>query len=161
MGAPTAKKRAPAKKTAVPAQQPELTSADVDALAQQLAADEGVIAEDGSIRPVQIGKRGRAGGEMEHIFTLDGVDYFIPKKPNRLLLVGYLRSMRSAKNQNQQNAATLDLLLSLLGKDAVEALESHPDTTDDDVADVMTAVTKVAFGALAALADSGGLASGN
>lgn len=154
MSAPTAKKRV--KKAAAPAVRAE-DDVDIEALAVSLT-DVGPIGPDGEVRPVQIGKRGRPGVEMVHIFSLDDTDYFIPKKPNRLLLVGYLRSMKKARTQDEQDAATLDLLLSLLGKNAVDALQNSPLTTDDDVADVLTIVTKIAF---AAIADLKGLASGN
>lgn len=108
--------------------------------------DGGVIASDGSIRPVEIGKRGRVGVDQVHIFTLDGVRYSIPKKPNRALL---LRFWSEAQNKKKGvNIATQNALIALLGEDAMRELATSPLTTDDDVADVFTAASAVFFGAI-------------
>lgn len=156
----TEKKAKPTRSRAQAAEDAALDSVDIDTLAESLN-DTGVIGPDGEIRPVQIGKRGRPGQEMEHIFSLDDVDYFIPKNPNRLLLVTYLRKVAAAhrisdpvKSQAAQDAATLDLLMQLLGEEATTALMTSPDTTDEDIADVFTAVTKVAMGAVAKLREA-------
>ena len=136
-----------------------ITMAELESELARLATDDSVIAADGSIRPVEIGKRGRKGADQVHIFTLEGTKFYIPAVPNRLVLSNYLRKMRAARTQGAADEATLDLLMKLLGRDAVEQLESSPEVAEEDVADVLTAVTKVAFGAIATLTE--GLASGN
>lgn len=106
----------------------------------------GVINADGSINPVEIGKRGRAGGDQVHVFTLDDVRYFIPKRPNRALLLQFWSEAQDKKIG--VNIATQNALISLLGEDALKRLARSPLTTDEDVADVFTASSTVFFGAI-------------
>lgn len=109
-------------------------------------SEPGVINADGSINPVEIGKRGRAGEDQVHVFTLDDVRYFIPKKPNRALLLQFWSEAQDKKIG--VNIATQNALISLLGEDALKRLARSPLTTDEDVADVFTASSTVFFGAI-------------
>lgn len=128
----------------------ELSDEELSALAedQDDEADDGRpswLGEDGELVPVTVGKRGREGVEQVHIFTLDDVDYFIPKKPNRALL---LKFWTEATGSRGINVATQNALISLLGKDALDRLAESPLTTDEDVAQVFDMASYVFFGAI-------------
>lgn len=140
----TARKRA-AKKTATPAM-PE-TQAEFDAeIARLSEPGESPIGEDGSIRPVQIGKRGRTPNRLVTIFTIDDVEYQIPEKPSPAVLIRFMREARNRKIG--VTAATENLLVTLLGQDGLDALAESPEVTEQDVADVFAIVSHVAFGAV-------------
>ncbi len=134
----------------------ELSEEELAALARLEPSEDGPIGTDGSVRPVQIGKRGRQGGEQVHIFTLDDVDYYIPREPNSALLMAYMLDVRKGGNGKKARAAatriaTENLLMALLGEDTLRALGSSPDTTDEDIADVFAIAAHVAFGAMGKL----------
>jgi hypothetical protein len=145
----TARKRSPKKSAPAPASEPprRITEREFDAELAKLSADgEGPIGEDGTIRPVQIGKRGRTPNRLVTIFTLDGVDYQIPEKPSPAVLIKFLRESRNRKVGVR--AATENLLVTLLGQEALDALAESPEVTEEDVADVFAIVAHVAFGAV-------------
>lgn len=134
----------------------QLSEEELAALARMEPSDDGPIGLNGEVRPVQVGKRGRPGTEQVHIFTLDEVDYFIPKEPNSALLMAYMLDVRKGGNGKKARAAatriaTENLLLALLGEDTLRALGSSPDTTDEDIADVFAIAAHVAFGAMGKL----------
>lgn len=146
MSTVTPRKRAP-RRAAAPKPVEDMSQADFDAeIARLSEPGESPIGEDGSIRPVRIGKRGRTPNEMVTIFTLDDVDYQIPAKPSPMVLI---RFMREARNRKIGVAgATENLLIGLLGQDAVDALAGSPEVTEQDVADVFAIVSHIAFGAV-------------
>ena len=153
MSAPV--KRAPRKaaaKAAAPAET-ALTDGELAALSDE-PAHEGPIGEDGQIRPVQIGKRGRKAPEMVTIFTIDDVDYKIPAKPSPAILIKFMREARNRKIG--RNQAVENLLVTLLGQEALDALAESPDVTEEDVADVFTIVGHIGFGAFAKLQGASG-----
>jgi hypothetical protein len=158
-GKRSAAKKAPVKRAA-PTPPPtdvdlgELTEEELAALAETPADDEGPIAEDGTIRPVEIGKRGRTPNEMVTIFVLDGVDYQIPSQPSPAVLIKFMRESRNKKIGAAQ--AVENLLLNLLGQDALDALAESPEVTEADVGDVLTIVGHIGFGALAKLKAAAG-----
>lgn len=135
----------------------ELSDEELAALARAMPSEDGPIAEDGSIRPVQIGKRGRTPNEMTTIFTLDGTDYAIPAKPSPALVLKWMRACRVPKGAGKAKAkaivyaATEDVLMTLLGQEALDALAESPDVTNDDMADIFAIVGTIFFGARAAL----------
>lgn len=140
----TARKRAP--KKAAPKPPEEMSQAEFDAELARLGGDEGPIGEDGSIRPVQIGKRGRTPNRLVTIFTLDDVEYQIPEKPSPAVLIKFMREARNRKVGVA--AATENLLVTLLGQDGLDALAESPEVTEEDVADVFAIVAHIAFGAV-------------
>jgi hypothetical protein len=127
-----------------------------DIVVPELATDDGPIGEDGSIRPVKIGKRGRKAPEMVTIFEIDGTEYQIPAKPSPAILIKFMREARSKKIG--RNQAVENLLMTLLGQDALDALAESPDVTEEDVADVFTIVGHIGFGAFQKLQET---AAGN
>lgn len=162
-----AKKATKPKPVAQPVEAPELATLEeataelAEALSADLAEGGSGINEDGSFRPIEIGKRGRPGVEMVHIFTVDGIKYSIPKQPHRLMLLRYLSAVRQARNEAERDAATMEVLLKLLGRRAIDALEESSETTDEDVADVLSYATIILMGAVAKLSSQPGGASGN
>lgn len=101
--------------------------------------EDGPIAEDGSIRPVKMGKTAR---EMVDVFELDGKMYRVPKRINPMLTMRWQREARTVG----QYAATENLLLTLLGQDAVDALAESPEVDEEDIAKVFAIVGHLAFG---------------
>lgn len=147
-------KRAPkAAPVADQAQPEEMSAEEMEALSRLEPSEDGPIAEDGSIRPVQIGKRGRTPNELTTIFHLDGVDYAIPAKPSPMLVLKWMRNCRVPKGTDKKRArlivqaATQDVLLDLLGQDAMDALAGSPEVTEEDVADIIAIVATIFFGA--------------
>lgn len=146
MSAPTKPRKAAAKKA--PDVEPDLST-----LADE-PAHEGPIGEDGEIRPVKIGKRGRKAPEMVTIFEIDDVEYQIPAKPSPAVLIKFMREARSKKIGRAQAAE--NLLVTLLGQDALDALAESQDVTEEDVADVFTIVGHIGFGAFQKLQAASG-----
>lgn len=137
----------------------ELSEDELAALARTMPSSDGPIAEDGTIRPVQIGKRGRAPVEMTTVFILDDVEYAIPAKPNPALVLRWMMDSRMPKgvkvNSKRGKAiayqATENVLVTLLGKEALEALSASPDVEPEDIADIFGIVSHIFFGAHQAL----------
>lgn len=159
-------KRSP--KAAKPAPTPEtaellgeLSEDELAALARTEPGGGGPVQEDGTIRPVQIGKRGRSASsvEMTTVFILDDVEYQIPTRPNPALVLRWMMDSRMPKgvkvNSKRGRAiayqATENVLMTLLGKEALDALAASPDVEQEDVADVFAIVSHIFFGAHKAL----------
>lgn len=148
MSAPTRKPSAkkPAVKRSPRAAKPtpevldeELTEEELAELAEKPAED-----DDGEIRPVVIGKRGRKGdtkGELTTIFELDEVKYQIPKEPSPALALRFLRDL----SRHGRLVAVERMAFTLLGENALEALAASPDVEIEDVADVFTIVGRIFF----------------
>lgn len=122
---------------------------------------ESMVDDDGNIIPVEIGKKGRTPNPVIHVFTLDGVKYGMPSKPNPAVMLKFQREWRRSARLPQtgtragmkinpraeaQNAATMDLLLDMLGEDAIDALATSPDVGEEEMAAVFARVTKIGFG---------------
>lgn len=137
----------------------ELSEEELAALARTMPSSDGPIAEDGTIRPVQIGKRGRAPVEMTTVFILDDVEYAIPAKPNPALVLRWMMDSRMPKgvkvNSKRGKAiayqATENVLVTLLGQEALNALSASPDVEAEDMADIFGIVSHIFFGAHQAL----------
>lgn len=135
---------------AKPKQAPaELTEAQLAELTREMERV-APVDEDGNVRPVQIGQRGRVPNEMVTIFVLDGVEYQIPSRPSAAVLIKFQRSLR----KRGQDQAVWDLLLDLLGQDALDALAESPEVTAEDVGDVFAIVAHIAFGAVKKLREA-------
>ena len=156
MGAPTTatpRKRAAAKKkpTATKARE-ELVVSDADLarmeeeLEGQFRSDEGPIDSEGNIRPVEVGRAGKAGPELVHVFTLENVEYRVPKNPSPAIMLRFMRDLRDRRVG--QDAAVERAMMAILGKNALDALAESDETTEDDVADVFTIMGHILFGAL-------------
>lgn len=129
----------------VPTPNADLSAEEVEALYVQLEKDDdSPFGPDGEIRPVQIGKRGRKGEEQVHIFTLDDVKFFVPKRPGPAVTMKFQRNLRRMPKQ----AAVYEALLDMLGQRALDALADSPDTEPEDVADVILIVSRLLFDAL-------------
>jgi hypothetical protein len=151
----TPRKRTPRKTTgskAAPAK-----ALDIDESLAELGymGEQGPIAEDGSIRPIEVGKRGRTPNPMVDLFTLDGGEsyYQIPAKPPAMLAFAYQEDLRRTlrikdpkRRKAAQDLATQALFIDLLGEDALLALRTSRETTDEDIADIFAAIAHVCFG---------------
>lgn len=162
MGAPTAapKKRAPRKKAGPTAKRADaaldaidvdaqFSEADIAAMEADLDAkfaEAGPIGPDGEIRPVEVGKAGKAGSDLTHIFTLEGTKYYIPKKPPIAVMLRFMREVRDKRIGRY--AAVEHAMISMLGKSKLDALCDNEDTSDDDVANVFIIVGHVLFTAI-------------
>lgn len=155
---PTPTKKAPAKKSGptpkrsprAAAKQPTedlLTEEDLLKLREELESDDGPIGPDGEIRPVEIGKSGRVGVEMVHIFSIDDEKFFIPKDPNPAVMIQFMRELRDKRIGRDQ--AVENALLTVLGPGPLEALAASPQTSPEDVAKVFVVAAHIFFGALA------------
>lgn len=169
MAAASPAKRAPKKGRPAPAEPVDAHVPSDDELNAELAklTDETVdelVDEDGNIRPVEIGKKGRTPNPVIHVFTLDGVKYGMPGRPNPAIMLKFQREWRKASRLPQngtragmkinpraeaQNAATMDLLLDMLGEEAIDALATSPEVGEEEMAAVFARVTKIGFGGLA------------
>lgn len=135
-----------------------IDESEIDQLTELMktTATESGVTSDGEVVPVQIGKKGKAAEdaeEMVHIFTLDDTEYSIPRQPNSMLLIRFLRQSQSPKVGLTQ--ATGNLLYTLLGEDAMDSLSESRDVSKADVAKIMDIVTVIAFDALAKLIKDG------
>lgn len=108
------------------------------------------IGPDGEIRPVQIGKRGRAGQKMVTIFTLDGRDYRVPERLGPAAIIKFQKDLR----KRGRDHALWELMLTLLGQEALDRLAESPDVSVEDVADVFAIVAHIAFGSLEKLREA-------
>lgn len=155
MGAPT---KATSKRTKAKAKGPtvarvddqEFTEDDIARMEAELDAkfaDTGPIGPDGEIRPVEVGKAGKAGTEMVHIFSLNGEKFYIPKRPPIAVMLRFMRDVRK-KGEGARYAAVEQAMMSMLGKSKLDALCDSEDTSDDDVANVFIIVGHVLFTAI-------------
>lgn len=156
MSAPTRKRATPKKAAPATAEAPA-TVEEFDAELRGLAEEAGTefpIAEDGSITPVKIGKRGRTPNPMLDLFEIDGVMYRVPAKPSPALMLTFFREARNKKVG--KDAAVENLLLGMIGEDGMAALMASPEVTDEDMADILTIVSHIAFGTLSKLTGASG-----
>lgn len=145
----TTPRRAPATQgvpvPAVSAEELEQLQAEIDAELAE-AGDASPIGPDGEIRPVIIGRTGSSGPEKVHIFSIDDVDYHIPKNPNAAVMLTFLREARSKRVG--QDLAVMNAMVTMLGQDAMDALMESQDVSDEDCAKVFTIVAHILFGAV-------------
>lgn len=150
-GTTTTRKRAPkkaAKKN--PLADEALSGVDLDAAVAELREVEArVVNDDGSINPVEIGKRGRTPNPMVTLFVLDGVEYQVPSKPSPALMQRWLRDVR----KKGASAATAMLLDTMLGEEALDALAESTEVDEEDMLGIYTALTHLAFGRFAQAKD--------
>lgn len=117
--------------------------AEIDA---EIKTESGPIGQDGEIRPVEIGKAGRPGDDMEHIFTLDGEKYYVPKRPPVRIMLRFMREIRDKRVGRDE--AVENAMLAMLGKHKLDLLCESDEVTDDNFADVMTIVGYILFTAI-------------
>lgn len=79
-----------------------------------------------------------------HLFTLDGVDYYVPAKPRANVSLQYLRM---ARNEGEISAGGW-LLEEMLGEEAYTALAGWDGLTTDVMSQLMGAVTKLVMGSV-------------
>lgn len=125
---------------------------DLDALTvDQAPALTPAFDDNGDPIPVVVGQSGKKGAAQSHLFTVDGVDYFVPKPLPRLPLVAFLRSMRDARSDLEKDAAVMDLCFSTVGRAGVRALAESDETNEEDVARVFGIVQVLAMRQIAAM----------
>jgi hypothetical protein len=78
------------------------------------------------------------------LFTVDGVDYTIPRKPPANQVIKYLWQTK----QFGHDHAIIQLLEDLAGRPAVLALMGHEDLTYEELSDVLATVRKATLGAV-------------
>lgn len=82
--------------------------------------------------------------EREPLFSIDGVEYTVPKTVSAGLALKYFRSARLYG----VDMAVAEVLESVLGSAGYDALTNYEDLTQDDLAAVVEVVTKKMIGAL-------------
>lgn len=98
--------------------------------------------EDGPLVDLDAMAANSADGDV-HLFTLQGVDYFIPAEPPANYTLKYLRMIRT----HGQEAAGAALMEWMLGTEAYEALMNYDGLTTGMLQSVMAAVQKHVAGA--------------
>jgi hypothetical protein len=159
VSAPTRRRSTGKRSPKAAAKPPRDEQAADDAIAQaeaaiaelgQMPEDVSPIGPNGEIRPVVIGKKGKKGPELVHIFTLDEVEYSVPKKIGVARTIAFQEDLRKVGRE----AAVWRLMKNMLGQKALDALASSPDTDEEDVAKVMTIVATLAFGSMKQLQEA-------
>lgn len=135
-------KAAPVETGLIAEEPAELSDEELAALATEI--EDGV--DDGGVRPVVIGKRGRRGDrkvEMVRIFEIDGAPSlgFIPKEPSPALVLKYMVELRKGRE-----IAIESMAVALLGEQNFAALAASPEVEAEDMEDVFTNVGVVFFG---------------
>ncbi len=82
------------------------------------------------------------GVEQVHLFSIDGVDYFIPKKTRVNLGLKYLYQVKT----EGESRAGANLLMDLLGDENYVALMNYEDLEEKDLMDIMDVAAKVVLG---------------
>lgn len=118
--------------------------AETDALFQEVP--DSPIGPDGEIRPVEVGRAGKAGPDMTHIFTVDGQKYFVPKTPHPAIMLRFMREVRDKRVG--RDAAIENAMMAMLGKKRLDALCEADEVTDEDVANVFIIVGHILFTAI-------------
>lgn len=77
-----------------------------------------------------------------YLFSLNGVDHFLPERVGPNVSFRYLRDLRKSGPE----IAVANLFVALLGEDALDALADADDLTEEDVETVMKAVQRHALG---------------
>lgn len=111
-----------------------------------LSGDGSPIGPDGEIRPVEVGRKGKTGPEMTHIFTVDGRKYYVPKRPTPALMLQFLTDLQDPRVG--RDGAVMTAFTSMVGKAGMRALAESPDTDEEDIAAVMSIVAHLMFGAI-------------
>lgn len=151
-GRPTPARATPAQK----AREAELSEIDrkildgESALAELGAIDDSPIGPDGEIRPVEIGKTGLAGREMQHIFSIGDEKFFIPKVIPPAKLLAFQLDLAKF----DRDTAVGRLMTNIMGEKAIHALAASDEVSEDDMARVFLIVGTVAFGALKKLREA-------
>lgn len=76
------------------------------------------------------------------LFELDGVKYFMPRKPGPNVGVGYLRDV----SREGESVARARLLERFIGPDGMDALADYEDLTDEDLEAIWARVDKHVLG---------------
>lgn len=156
MGAPASPKKRPGKKvqrgpTVAVVDGEDFTEEDIarlDAEVETLIRDvpDGPIGPDGEIRPVEVGRAGKPGPDMTHIFTVDGEKYYVPKSPHPAIMLRFMRQIRDQRIGRDE--AIENAMLAMLGKKRLDALCEAEEVTDEDVANVFIIVGHILFTAI-------------
>jgi hypothetical protein len=137
----TATPKRPAKKAPARLKAPM----SLDELDEQLRdIDPSVFDESGNIAPLDLDEREEA--PEEHLFTLDGRRYMIPKEVPPILTMTFMREARDPRIGREY--ATERYLNAVLGEENLDALSKSRKVTAEDIAVIYTAVGRKAFGAL-------------
>lgn len=82
--------------------------------------------------------------EKEKLFSLDDVDYFIPKEIPPSVVFSYLRDARRGGGE----MAFANMFVELVGEDALDALAEHDGMTKENMKALMKALQSRVLGAL-------------
>lgn len=83
-------------------------------------------------------------GEVELLFHLNDVDYFIPKEIPPNIVFAYLRDAR----RGGAEMAFANMFVELCGEEALEALAEYKEMTQDEMKKLMKALQRRVLGAL-------------
>ncbi|MEV8439185.1 hypothetical protein AB0425_17560 [Actinosynnema sp. NPDC051121] len=136
MGATTAKRattrRAPARKPAA-------------AKSRAKAAAVAPLTAAADFEPIEITTPEQpAEVEMAHLFSIDGVPYFVPRNPPPAVALRFVRTAW----QVGMELALAELLDRMLGEEAYEALASCDAMTPEQLAAIMQHLRQLSMGAL-------------
>lgn len=139
MSAPTAKKKAPAKRSA-----PRII--ETAPIADAPMPDVGKAFDDAGFdsTPVILGKKGRAVRAIVPLFTNSAGRKFSMTEPSPLLIFEYLERLRTQGHES----ATPWFLSQAMGEEARVALATDNDASEEDIARVYSLVSRCAFGAV-------------
>lgn len=104
------------------------------------------IGPDGEIRPIEIGKDGKAGDDLAHLFTLAGEKFYIRKTAPVPIMLRFIRECRPPELGGLgRDIAVERAMLSMLGKRSLDALCESSDTSDENFAHVFIVVGHILF----------------
>jgi hypothetical protein len=142
MSAPTAKKKAPAKRAAKP---PLPSVALTDTPDYGVGATLDAAGFEAPAGGVQLGKKGRGERVVVPLFTTSAGKSYSMYEPSPLLCMEYLDRLRAPGGSD---TATPWFMQLAMGEEARLALATDPDASPEDIANVYGIVARVAFGAV-------------
>lgn len=91
--------------------------------------------------PIVVKSSGKAA-ERVVLFTIDGVEFTVPKRPGVNMTLKFLNEMRKSKNEM---FAALGLLEAMLGEEKYNELLDYEELEDDLLGEILEQVVKLAM----------------
>lgn len=91
--------------------------------------------------PIIVKSSGKAA-ERVVLFTIDGVEFTVPKRPGVNMTLKFLNEMRKSKNEM---FAALGLLEAMLGEEKYNELLDYEELEDDLLGEILEQVVKLAM----------------
>lgn len=96
--------------------------------------------------PAPVVEAPAAAGDRLVLFELDGVKYYVPRRPGPNVALGYLRDIR----RKGEEYARAGLLERFIGRAGMDALADYEDLTDEDMERIWGLVEKHVLGPMKA-----------